>query len=255
MWQEERYQRIRLLLSKMQRVSTDRIMADLNVSRETVRRDLVDLEALGELKRVHGGAVQVGDEAPIAERAQTHVKAKLAIARAAARLVTGSQTLFIDAGTTTTLLAEELAKLSGLTIVTNSIDVALKMRSSDPGQARNETILLGGMIGTRAAATVGDGTVAEIFRYRADLALLSPVGVDAVRGATNYDRMETEVARAMVSNAADVAILADFSKLGTNSRISFCDPARIGALVTDAKAESVDSFKSLKKVIKNIVLS
>ena len=81
MWQEERYQRIRLLLSKMQRVSTDRIMADLNVSRETVRRDLVDLEALGELKRVHGGAVQVGDEAPIAERAQTHVKAKLAIAR------------------------------------------------------------------------------------------------------------------------------------------------------------------------------
>ena len=62
------------------------------------------------------------------------------------------------------------------------------------------------MIGSRAAATVGDGTVAEIFRYRADLALLSPVGVDAVRGATN-DRMETEVARAMVSNAADVAIL------------------------------------------------
>ena len=81
------------------------------------------------------------------------------------------------------------------------------MRSSDPAQARNETILLGGMIGSRAAATVGDGTVAEIFRYRADLALLSPVGVDAVRGATNYDRMETEVARAMVSNAADVAIL------------------------------------------------
>ena len=59
----------------------------------------------------------------------------------------------------------------------------------------------------------------------------------------------------MVSNAADVAILADFSKLGTNSRISFCEPARIGALVTDAKAESVDSFKSLKKVVKNIVLS
>ncbi|HKT64846.1 DeoR/GlpR family DNA-binding transcription regulator [Burkholderia sp. 22313] len=255
MWQEERYQRIRLLLSKMQRVSTDRIMADLNVSRETVRRDLVDLEAMGELKRVHGGAVQVGDEAPIAERAQTHVKAKLAIARAAARLVSGSQTLFIDAGTTTTLLAEELAKLSGLTIVTNSIDVALKMRSSDPGQAKNETILLGGMIGSRAAATVGDGTVAEIFRYRADLALLSPVGVDHVRGATNYDRMETEVARAMVANAADVAILADFSKLGTNSRIGFCEPARIGTLVTDQKAESVDSYKSLKKAIKHIVLS
>ncbi|WP_246637445.1 hypothetical protein [Burkholderia catarinensis] len=91
--------------------------------------------------------------------------------------------------------------------------------------------------------------------YRADLALLSPVGVDHVRGATNYNRMESEVARAMVSNAADVAILADFSKLGTNSRISFREPARIGALVTDQKAESVDSFRSIRKVIKNIVLS
>ena len=47
----------------------------------------------------------------------------------------------------------------------------------------------------------------------------------------------------------------DFSKLGTNSRISFCEPARIGTLVTDAKAESVDSYKGLKKVIKHVVLA
>jgi len=59
----------------------------------------------------------------------------------------------------------------------------------------------------------------------------------------------------MVANAADVAILADFSKLGTNSRIGFCEPARIGTLVTDQKAESVDSYPSIKKVIRNIVLS
>ncbi|WP_415859422.1 hypothetical protein [Burkholderia sp. BCC1977] len=83
--------------------------------------------------------------------------------------------------------------------------------------------------------------------------MLSPVGVDHVRGATHYDRMETEVARAMVTNAADVAILADFSKLGTHSRIGFCEPARIGTLVTDQKAESVDSDKRIRKVIRNIV--
>ena len=58
MWQEDRHQRIRALLSTLQRVSTERIMADLGVSRETVRRDLLDLEALGELRRVHGGAIK-----------------------------------------------------------------------------------------------------------------------------------------------------------------------------------------------------
>ncbi|MFP3757847.1 DeoR family transcriptional regulator, partial [Cupriavidus sp. SIMBA_020] len=52
MWQEDRHQRIRALLSTLQRVSTERIMADLGVSRETVRRDLLDLEALGELRRL-----------------------------------------------------------------------------------------------------------------------------------------------------------------------------------------------------------
>ena len=52
MWQEDRHQRIRALLATLERVSTERIMAELGVSRETVRRDLVDLEALGELRRV-----------------------------------------------------------------------------------------------------------------------------------------------------------------------------------------------------------
>ena len=76
-------------------------MADLGVSRETVRRDLLDLEALGELRRVHGGAIKPADEAPIAERVHMRVKSKTAIAKAATRLIASGQTLFIDAGTTT----------------------------------------------------------------------------------------------------------------------------------------------------------
>ncbi|WP_028223285.1 DeoR/GlpR family DNA-binding transcription regulator [Paraburkholderia oxyphila] len=253
MWQEDRYNRIRALLSTLQRVSTERIMTDLNVSRETVRRDLLDLEAMGELKRVHGGVIRVDDEAPIAERAQTRIKPKAAIARAALGVIAGAQTLFIDAGTTTTLLAEELASLSNLTVITNSIDVALKMRPvGGADQARNDVILLGGSISDRAAATVGATAVAEIHRYRADLALLSPVGVDHLHGATNYDRADTEVARAMVANARDVAILADFSKIGRGSRISFCGVEQIGTLITNRQAESVDTFPQIKKAIRHI---
>ena len=180
MWQEDRHQRIRALLSTLQRVSTERIMADLGVSRETVRRDLLDLEALGELRRVHGGAIKPADEAPIAERAHIRVKSKTAIAKAAIGVIASGQTLFIDAGTTTSALAEELAKLANLTVVTNSIDVALKMRGATEQQAEaaNEVILLGGSISDRAMATGGSTTILEIHRYRADMALLSPVGID-----------------------------------------------------------------------------
>src|ERR1700744_4608296 len=105
MWQEDRHQRIRALLSTLQRVSTERIMADLGGSRETVRRDLLDLEALGELRRFHGGAISPAEEAPIAERVHMRVKSKTAIAKAATNLIASGQTLFIDAGTTPAALA------------------------------------------------------------------------------------------------------------------------------------------------------
>jgi DeoR family transcriptional regulator, fructose operon transcriptional repressor len=256
MWQEDRHQRIRALLSTLQRVSTERIMADLGVSRETVRRDLLDLEALGELRRVHGGAIKPGDEAPIAERAHMRVKSKMAIAKAAMGLIASGQTLFVDAGTTTAALAEELAKLANLTVVTNSIDVALKMRGVvEQAEAANEVILLGGSISDRTMATTGATTVLDIQRYRADLALLSPVGIDHLHGATNYDHAETEVARAMVASADRVAILADYSKIGQRSRISYCPTERIDVLVTNKKAAEAAGFAALKKKLGEIVLA
>ncbi|CAG4887095.1 DeoR/GlpR family DNA-binding transcription regulator [Paraburkholderia saeva] len=256
MWQEDRHQRIRALLSTLQRVSTERIMADLGVSRETVRRDLLDLEALGELRRVHGGAIKPADEAPIAERAQTHVKSKIAIARAATGFVSSGQTLFIDSGTTTALLAEELAKLANLTIITNSVDVALKLRgASESAESANEVILLGGTLSERSLATIGGTTIAEIQRFRADVALLSPVGIDHRSGATNFDHAETEVARAMVNNADRVVILADYSKIGQRSRIAYCPVNRIDLLITNRKATEAVGFPTLKRKLEQVILA
>lgn len=251
MWQEERYQRIRALLSSLQQVSTDRIVGELGVSRETVRRDLLELEALGELRRVHGGAVPVHSEPPIAERVHTRVKYKRAIARAAAGLVSSGQTLFLDAGSTTSVLADELAKLSGLTVITNSFDVALKVGTA--GSGANQLIMLGGSVGGPVCATAGEITIAEIHRYRADLALLSPVGVDAECGATNFDLREAEVARAMTANAKQLVLLADFSKIGLCSRVSYCGADRIDHLVTNTSAQKSAAFAALKSAVGRVV--
>ncbi len=247
MWQEERYQRIRALLSSLQQVSTDRIVGELGVSRETVRRDLLELEAMGELRRVHGGAVPVHSEPPIAERVHTRVKYKRAIARAAAGLVTSGQTLFLDAGSTTSMLADELAKLSGLTIITTSFDVALKVGAA--GSGANELLMLGGSVGGPVCATAGDITIAEIHRYRADVALLSPVGVDAECGATSYDLREAEVARAMAANAKQRILLADFSKIGLCSRVSYCEVNRIDHLITNTNAQKQPAYAALKAAV------
>ena len=239
MLQQARIHRIRTLLGTQGAVSTDRLVQELGVSRETVRRDLQALEAEGALRRVHGGGVGVeeaGREAPLAVRQATRAREKKAIARAAARLLRPGQTLLVDAGTTTALLAQEMAGLSGLTIVTNGLEVARHLTRDEKSRRANEVILLGGQLLTEVPATCGAQTVAEIQRYRADVALLSPVGICAEHGASSFERPEAEVARAMVAAARRCIVLADHSKIGQRSRIAYAPIGSVHTLVTDARA-------------------
>ncbi|MGE4526770.1 MAG: DeoR/GlpR family DNA-binding transcription regulator [Rhodospirillaceae bacterium] len=257
MWQEDRHQRIRALLATFGRVSAERIATELAVSRETVRRDLLDLELAGDLKRVRGGAVAAGGEPepPIAVRAKVRVREKRAIARTAAARISAGQTLFLDAGSTTTLLAEALSGHSGLTVITNSVDIAMKL-GGDEGRARgNQAMLLGGEILDGLAATCGAATVAEIHRYRADFALLSPVGFDARYGATSFDPREAEIARAMAENARAVAILADHAKIGAPSRISYCPADGVDLLVTDGGATETPSLSAIRAKVGEVLIA
>ena len=109
--------------------------------------------------------------------------------------------------------------------------------------------MLGGTVGGPVCATAGGVTVAEIHRYRADSALLSPVGVDAECGATSYDLREADVARAMADNARQRVLLADFSKIGACSRMSYCAANRIDHLVTNASAQALPAYAALESVV------
>lgn len=240
MWQEDRHQRIRALLATFGRVSAEHIAAELAVSRETVRRDLLDLEHLGALKRVRGGAVAADaePEPPIAVRAKARVREKRAIARLAAQRVSPGQTIFLDAGSTTSLLAEALAGHTGLSVVTNSFDVALKLSGAEARARGNDARLLGGEILDGMSATCGAAAVAEIHRFRADVALLSPVGFDVRYGATSFAPREAEIARAMAENARHVIILADHAKIGAASRIAYRAAEEVDLLISDAAADT-----------------
>jgi DeoR/GlpR family transcriptional regulator of sugar metabolism len=113
--------------------------------------------------------------------------------------------------------------------------------------------MLGGSVDGPVCATAGDITIAEIHRYRADLALLSPVGVDAECGATNYDLREAEVARAMAASAKQLVLLADFSKIGLCSRVSYCGADRIDHLVTNASAQKSPAYPALKSAVGRVL--
>lgn len=253
MWHEERHQRIRGLLKTFGKVSVERITNDLGVSRETIRRDLLELEAKGEILRVHGGAVLADGEAPIGVRATTRVKEKRLIAKRVALLVESGQTLFLDAGSTVSLVAEALSGLSGLTVITNSVDVATKIAGAQGASNGNHVQLLGGQFHGELGSTYGATTLTEIHRYQAHVAILSPVGVDAAFGASSFVLDEAEVARAMSANARQTIIAADYSKIGVRSRVGYCTLKDIGVLVTNKQASKIAAMKSISKAVGEVV--
>src|SRR5690606_33766174 len=120
------------------------------------RRDVKALEMAGRLRRVHGGIVSAGDssEAPYQERARQNRREKRAIAAACRNRVEAGQTLLIDAGSTTALLAQALSRLSGLQVFTNSLDVAAHLGTEASRQRRNRVVLLGGDYCDQPPATV-----------------------------------------------------------------------------------------------------
>jgi DeoR/GlpR family transcriptional regulator of sugar metabolism len=248
MWHEERHSRIRDLLRTSGQVSVERIVTELGVSRETIRRDLVELAERGEIRRVHGGAVLTGDEPPIDVRHATRVREKRAIAKKVASLVESGQTIFMDAGSTMNLVAEALASRSGLTIVTNAVDVASRFAARDGNQVH----LLGGRFDAQVGCTNGSATIAEIARYQPHLAILSPVGIEAKAGASSFEMEEAEVARAMCANARRIVIAADHSKIGVRSRVAWCPADRIDVLVTDRRSEKSRAIAAIAKAIGEI---
>lgn len=240
MWVAERHRRILDLLQAHQRLTTEHFAEALGVSRETVRRDLIELERSGQLARVHGGAVPPAaapaapPEVAYRERTGLQQAQKREIARRAAALVQPGQACFLDAGSTTLALAEALVGHAGLIVITNSLDAASVLARN----AAHEVRLLGGRLETDVPATYGEQTVAEIGRLQVDWAMVSPVGFDAANGAMDYLWNEATVARAMLSRARQRVVLADASKLGQVSRIQICPVAEVDVLVTDAQADA-----------------
>lgn len=257
MLQEARLHRIRALLATHHQVSTERIIQELGISRETARRDIIQLDALGLGRRVHGGLVanESTPEPPLSVRRSAQTKEKRAIAREATRHLQAGQTLFLDAGSTTTLLARELRGMAGLTIITNSLQAALALTAAEENDTlSNQVILLGGMLGAGAQQTHGEIVVNEIYRYRADVALVSPVGIDARGGATSFHPHEAAIACAMLKQANRCILLADHSKLGVVSRTRYAQSEEIDLVITDSGNALPEALDALQKALPQVIV-
>jgi DeoR/GlpR family transcriptional regulator of sugar metabolism len=227
----ERQAAIVELLHQRGRVLANDLGEELGVSADTIRRDLRELDELGHLRRVHGGALpRTGDAAPFATRARRAPEAKASIARRAAGLIDDGQVVILDGGTTTVEVARALRPDLRATIVTTSPPVAVAL-----GEHRwVEIAVIGGSLRRDALVTVGAETVDALRMIRADVVMLGVCGLHPEVGVTANDLEEAQVKRAMIGSAAAVFALADHDKLGTAMPVVVAQIEVITALITDS---------------------
>lgn len=237
MYAMERQELIERLLDDDGRVSVVELARRFDVTTETVRRDLDQLESAGALRRVHGGAVAIErpstTEPSLSERELRHGAAKAAIARRALQAVPERGSVFFDAGTTTASVARELApRIAGsrLEVVTHALTVGAALAATP----QVSLTLIGGRVRGLTAAAVGADTVRAIESLRPDVAFLGTNGLSAGFGLSTPDPDEAAVKTAIVRAARRVVAVADGDKLGRELLVSFAPLAAIDVLVTDA---------------------
>jgi len=213
-------------------VSLRELARVVQTSEVTVRRDVRALEAEGLLDRRHGGAVLPGGftrESGFPQKSLSASVEKTAIADLAAGLVEEGEAIVIGAGTTTQELARRLARIPGLTVVTNSLLVAQALAHAN----RVEVVMTGGTLRGSNYALVGSGAEQSLQGLRVSRAFLSGSGLTAERGLSTSNMLSASVDRALMQAASEIVVLADHSKLGIDTMFQTVPSEVITHLVTN----------------------
>jgi DeoR family transcriptional regulator, fructose operon transcriptional repressor len=228
----ERQQRILDRARSDGRVEVAALAEALDVTPETVRRDLTTLERHGLLRRVHGGAIpleSLGFEPRLDVRQERYIAEKERIAKAAVEQLPAEGTVLLDSGSTTQLLAENLPYDRELTVVTNSVAIASVVAHRE----NLRLFLVGGRVRGRTLAAVGEWATHALEGISVDVSFVGTNGLTVHRGLSTPDQDEALVKRAMISASRRVIVLCDHSKFGTDHFAHVAPLDAVDTVVTD----------------------
>lgn len=232
----ERRQEIVKAIRTYGRIEVADAAAEFDTSLETIRKDLIALEAQGLLRRVHGGALHAEAmtfEQDVASRvAENHDEKRRIAARALLELPSGGAVL-LDAGSTTQMFAEMLPQRPDLHVFTNSLIVAQAIAGRPPLVCHT----LGGRVRSSTMAEVGATAHRSLQDLHFDLAFVGTNAVSVRRGLSTPDPDEASIKRDMITNSERVVLLTDHTKFAQNSLVRYADLAEIDLVITGVELE------------------
>ncbi|NEW08112.1 DeoR/GlpR transcriptional regulator [Paenibacillus sp. SYP-B3998] len=250
---EERKDYILNQLNLEGKVRTNDLVEKLNVSSETIRRYMEDLEEENKLKRVYGGAVKINlsrEEPSHLKREVLYADEKRKIGRAAATLVEDNDVIFIDDGTTTLHMIDYLLNKKNITVLTISVPALyLLIDYKNKELFSGDIFFIGGKVSSMQSRVAGSLAEKMVENFYADKAFISIDGIMMDKGITGFDEERGQLAKKIMEHSKTSIVVTDHSKFGLVQFYKIADLKEIDLIVSDVPApKEWETYLSKKDV-------
>ncbi|MHC1683954.1 MAG: DeoR/GlpR family DNA-binding transcription regulator [Clostridiaceae bacterium] len=231
----ERQQKIQELLKQKNSVQVSELASEFIVSETTIRRDLQEMEAMGILTRIHGGAMNISKtnyEMSFKEKEIENIADKKKIAEFAANMIKDRDTIMLDSGTTTLEIAKRITA-KNITVITNSIDIAIEISNKE----NIELIVAGGNLRYTTRAMVGNIAQNVLGSFRVDKTFVGTNAISVKEGLSTPNYLEAQIKKVMLQASSEKIIVADSSKFNKVCFSIICGVKEISSIITDKNIE------------------
>lgn len=206
---------------------------EMNVSEDTIRRDLNELAHMKKIIKVHGGALSKSFHNSFQHKNIYSVEHKMIIAQKAVSIIKDGMFVLTTGGTTIIEMARALPENLHATFFTGSLPAAFEYMH----HPNIEVIIIGDRLSKGSQITVGGGAISKIREIKADLSFLGVNAIDIEYGITDSDWDIVQVKQAMIESSSKVAVLTISEKVNTIRRLKVCNVKDIDMLVTELKPD------------------
>lgn len=243
---QDRLAQMEAYIRDQKSVSLDTLCEVFGVSKNTVRRDIGEIVARTDIRKIYGGvSVQYNGNIPppFLERSSVNPEAKDAIGRCAAAMVEDGDIIYVDSGTTTCRMIDHLQGRRNVTILTHSLDVMTRA-AANPALT---LISLSGMLNRKTQSFTGQSTIDVLRDCNIGKAFMAANGVTVQNGATQSTSIEFAIKKSVVDRSARVYLMVEHRKFGTTTLLTYCTLDRIDAIITERLPDQAfqDAFSDL----------
>ncbi|KQL51279.1 transcriptional regulator [Heyndrickxia shackletonii] len=248
----ERQKKIMDLLTIKKVLKITELTKELEVSVDTLRRDINQLTKEGKIKKIYGGIKLIESqfgESTIDERMISHLEEKNSIAQKCSEYINDGDCIYLDSGSTTFQIAKYIKNKKNLTVITNSIPIILELMNSDV-----ELIIIGGKIRKNEQSVVTYEYLFNFNQLNIQKAFICASGITIEKGISDYNIEEAITRKKMIELSNEIYVASDSSKFGKNVTIGIAPLEKIDYIITDQNINQV-LINQFKKSPTNLIIS